>query len=456
MEIRSILLVDDEKILLETVSDDLREEGFHVIAAGNGEEALGHLSPEWPGIVVTDIKMPRMDGLTLMRRIREIDAGLPVILITGQGDVPLAVEAMRAGAFDFIEKPCSPGMVLKIVQQALEKRRVVLHETGKASPREKAGPAFADQIIGASPVIKDLRKLIRNLSDSHADVLISGETGTGKELVARCLHYESQLRRGFFVPINCGAIPESIIESELFGHEAGAFTGAQKRRIGKFEYANQGTLFLDEIESTPLPLQVKLLRVLQEREVERLGSNESIPLDIRVVAATKIDLERAGSEGLFRQDLFYRLNVIHLHLPPLRDRREDIPLLFQFFVAQACSRYQYPFPRWAPKFEVDLMSREWPGNIRELKNEAERFVLGTRLEPSNLLQDPGGLATQSSYNGKGCALSGKVNLYERTVIEKELIRQKGNIQKTCASLGVPRQTLYDKLTKHGLKRTDYV
>jgi two-component system C4-dicarboxylate transport response regulator DctD len=294
-----------------------------------------------------------------------------------------------------------------------------------------------------------LRSLIAQIADTDADVLILGETGTGKELVARSLHEQSRRRARNFVAVNCGALPESMIESELFGHEAGAFTGAQKRRIGKFEHANGGTLLLDEIENMPLPLQTRLLRALQERSIERLGSNELIPLDLRIVAATKIDLKEASAEGRFREDLYYRLNVVTLEIPPLRDRADDIPLLFQHFVQLAAIRYQREATPPGPAQVQRLVGHDWPGNVRELRNCAERFLLLGDCAPQQ------GDDAVSDPSGAGATLPEQVERFERALIDQALTRHHGSIKEALVTLGLPRKTLYDKMRKHGLDRRDY-
>jgi two-component system C4-dicarboxylate transport response regulator DctD len=294
-----------------------------------------------------------------------------------------------------------------------------------------------------------VRAAIDDVADTNADVLIIGETGTGKELVARALHQRSARRGRNFVAINCGALPESIIESELFGHEAGAFTGAKERRIGKFEHASRGTLFLDEIESMPLSLQIRLLRVLQERTIERLGSNVSISVDVRVVAATKGDLKALAAKGEFREDLYYRLDVIEIVLPPLRERREDIPYLFQHVALTAAARYEREPPPVSPEIMRRLMAQDWPGNVRELQNAAERFVLSPAAFSGRDEETPGA-------GSAGCTLAEKVRHFERALIEQALSEHGGNVTEAYAALGVPRKTFYEKMQKHGLSRRNHL
>lgn len=315
----------------------------------------------------------------------------------------------------------------------------------------------SNTIIGKSPAIERLRQIITNVADADADILLLGETGTGKDLVAQNIHQASKRKNHNFTAINCGAMPENIIESELFGHEAGAFTGADRRRIGKFEYANKGTVFLDEIESMPLHLQVKILRVIQEKVIERVGSNESIPLDIRIIAATKTDLKVASEKNLFREDLYYRLNVVQITLPPLRDRIEDLPLLFQHLVMDACSRYHQKTPPVpSPEYIQELKTRRWEGNIRELKNEADKFVLGlpqpSEAEAGNEVQR----SIQQTLKNPPTGLNNQLAVIEKSLIAQELTRNRGDIKKTYTNLGLSRQTLYNRLNALGLKRKDFI
>ncbi len=314
-EATDVFVVDDEKHLRITVAQTLSLAGHNPKSFDNAEHALHQLFPDWDGVVISDIRMPGMDGLAFMREALKIDRDIPVILISGHGDISMAVNAIREGAYDFLEKPFSNELLLDVVKRAQEKRRLTL-ENRQLRQDLEVNSIPGPRIIGKTRNMQQLLRMVSQIATLQADVLLFGETGAGKDQIARFLHEHSSRQGKNFVAINCGAVPESIIESELFGHESGAFTGAQKRRIGKFEHANGGTLFLDEIESMPLSLQVKLLRVLQERCIERLGSNELIPLDIRVIAATKVDLKQAAEAGNFREDLYYRLNVVTLEIPP--------------------------------------------------------------------------------------------------------------------------------------------
>lgn len=450
MDIRKkVIFIDDEQHIRQANKQTLELADLEVVCYGYAEDALPHLSREWPGVVICDIRLPRMDGLNFLLKVRKIDNDLPVILITGHGDISTAVQAMRDGAYDFIEKPYSAERLVKTVQRALEKRALTL-ENRILRQELKAHSAPGPRIIGKTPVMVELRSTIARIANTGADVLVVGETGTGKELVARSLHEHSKRRTKNFVAVNCGAVPEDIIESELFGHEAGAFTDAKTTRIGKFEHANGGTLLLDEIESMPLRTQIHLLRVLQERSLERLGSNRLIPLDLRVVAASKVDLLQAAETGTFREDLYYRLNVVCLKIPPLRARMEDIPLLFHHFLLVAGHRYQQEVPLPLASQMNALMSYSWPGNVRELRNAAERYVLlGNQCDWSldQLLSEDNQELDSS--------LSSKVEYYERGLIEQALVASNGCIKDVMDTLAIPRKTLYDKMRKYGLDKRDY-
>lgn len=439
-----VVLLDDDEHLRTALEQTFDLAGLKVQTSASAEGLLDALPKEWAGVVVSDIRMPGIDGVQLLEQLVKYDAQLPVLLITGHGDVPLAVQAMRAGAYDFLQKPFASDLLLDSVRRALAVRNLVLENRSLRL-------ALADQkllgerILGPSTQAQLLREQVSALADMQADVLILGETGSGKEVVARALHDLSSRAAAPFVAINAGALAESVIESELFGHEAGAFTGAQKKRIGKFEFANGGTIFLDEIESMSLDVQVKLLRLLQERVVERVGSNQLIPLDIRVIAATKEDLLVAADAGRFRADLYYRLNVAQIQIPPLRQRAEDILPLFQHFVIQACGKHHVTQePMLTAEQRAELLSHDWPGNVRELQNAAERFALGLGLavveQNKNELQALAGLP-----------LSQQVEAFERALIAAELAKSHSSLREVAQALQVPRKTLHDKIRKYDLQ-----
>ncbi|EFH13388.1 sigma-54-dependent transcriptional regulator, partial [Teichococcus cervicalis] len=343
-----VLFVDDDAMLREANLQSFALAGLQAMAVPSAARALEVVDDGFPGVVVTDIRMPGMDGLALFRRLRAADDGLPVILITGHGDIPMAVEAMRDGAFHFLPKPYPAEQLVTSVRHALEQRRLVLENRRLA--RAVALAEGDNTLLGAAPAMERLRATLRQIADAEIDVLVEGETGSGKDVVAGALHRWSRRAHRPFVALNCGALPESVMESELFGHEAGAFTGAQKRRVGRIEHADGGTLFLDEIEAMSPAMQVKLLRVLESREIAPLGTNEVRRLDLRVVAATKLPLIELVKRGGFREDLYYRLHVVTLRVPPLRERREDVPLLFAHFLERAARR----FGRAAPALDAAL------------------------------------------------------------------------------------------------------
>lgn len=436
----AVVFVDDEEDIRLAAEQTLELAGISVRACADGAAVLSGLSTDWPGILVTDIRMPGLDGLALLKAVVARDPELPVVLVTGHGDVATAVQAMRDGAYDFIEKPFDGDHLVDVVRRALEHRRLVC-ENRRLKERLAAQTDPTARLVGQSPAMERVREVIRNVAATDAHVLIHGETGAGKEVVARLLHDLSG-RDGNFVAINCGAMPESIFESELFGHEAGAFTGAERRRIGKFEHADGGTLFLDEIESMPLNLQVKLLRALQERAIERLGGNTLLPIDMRIVAATKTDLRAAADAGDFREDLYYRLNVVEILIPPLRVRGDDIALLFVHFMEQAAARFDRPLRPLSPGETARLMSHDWPGNVRELRNAAERRVLGL----------DGGVTAEPAPTR---ALPRQVEAFEKSLIVRALQTHRGSVKAAVAALGIPRKTFYDKLAKYGLSSADF-
>lgn len=433
-----VLFVEDDPAVRMGSTQALQLAGVAVRGFGSAEQVMPHLVPGFAGVLVTDVKLPGIDGLALLSHALGIDPSLPVILVTGHGDITMAVQAMRLGAYDFIEKPFSPEQLTEVVQRAMDKRALSL-EVDALRRKLEGYEAIEAKIIGRSSAMARLRRLVLDVAGTDADVLILGETGTGKELVARCLHDYGRRRTGHFAAINCGGMPEALFESEMFGHEAGAFTGAARRRVGKVEHARGGTLFLDEIETMPMGLQVKILRTLQERQFERLGSNELLPMDCRIVAATKADLLEAAREQKFRPDLYYRLSVVVLHIPPLRERREDIPLLFTHFAMQAALRYERELPAILPRHLQELMAHAWPGNVRELRNMADRFVLG--------LWD--GSADFGGTSQGIQPLDAQMAQFERYLIREAMEACGGSASAAAERLGVPRKTLYDKMRRLG-------
>jgi two-component system, NtrC family, C4-dicarboxylate transport response regulator DctD len=441
-----VIVIDDEEHVRRALAQSLDLVGFDPGTEESAEAALDHLSRSFPGVLITDVRLGGMDGLELLGRVKELDEDIPVILITGHGDVSMAVKAMHEGAFDFLEKPFDTERLIDAVSRAAQTRWLVM-ENRRLEEQLNARSSIDSVLLGASPAMSTMRNQLMTMAETDADILIMGETGSGKELVARCLHDFSPRKDAHFVAINCGALPEALIESELFGHVAGAFTGAQKTRVGKFQHAQGGTVFLDEIESMPLDLQVGLLRVLQERMVEPLGANASVPLDIRVIAATKTDLLDASSQGRFREDLYYRLSVMTVNIPPLRDRKEDITSLFQHFADISAKRQRRTCPLLSAETARQLMQNNWRGNVRELRNAAERFVLDLPPLP--------GLTNVADGAGETASLHDQVERFEKSLIENELRNSEGNVTEACRNLNLPRKTFYDKLTKYGLKRDSF-
>ncbi|MBK19790.1 MAG: hypothetical protein CMM52_13230 [Rhodospirillaceae bacterium] len=439
----NVIFVDDEQHLRTACSQALELAGFAVMSFESSNGVLEEISPDWDGVLVSDIRMAETNGLELMASALKIDSDLPIILITGHGDVPMAVNAMRDGAYDFIEKPFSSDVLVDAVRRGLDKRRLVLENRQLREALTK-GSRLENRLVGQSPSAIKLRDEITQFAGTDADVLVVGETGTGREQVAQALHEFSDRAKQRFVPVNCGALPATIIESELFGHEKGAFTGADQKRIGKFEYADGGTVFLDEIESMPLDLQVRLLRVLEQRKIVHLGSNTEIPFNVRIIAATKADLRDAVSAGTFRDDLYYRLNVLTISIPPLRDRLDDVPLLVTHFIDQEAIQFDRAADE-IPQPDLGLLSNyDWPGNVRELRNCVRRHVLG---QPVDL-----GTAAQGSNSKEvvGQSLAVQLATFEKRILQETLGRHDGRLKSTYEELGISRKTLYDKLKKFNL------
>ncbi|WJF90009.1 sigma-54 dependent transcriptional regulator [Paraburkholderia bonniea] len=434
-----VLYFEDDELVRRASVQSLQLAGFEVAGYASVEAAAGLINREFAGVIVSDIRLPGASGLDLLVQCREQAPDVPVILVTGHGDISMAVQAMRDGAYDFIEKPFASERLIETVRRAVERRKLVWENL--ALRRELAGQHTAvPRIIGRSAALEQVRRLIANVAPTDAPVLINGDTGAGKELIARSLHELSPRRDKAFIAINCGALPESMFESEMFGYEPGAFTGAAKRRIGKLEHASGGTLFLDEIESMPLALQVKLLRVLQEGVLERLGSNQPVRVNCRVIAAAKGDMSGHVASGAFRQDLLYRLNVVTIALPPLAERREDIVPLFEHFVLDAAVRYQRPAPFVSGPQQLRLMQHDWPGNVRELRNAADRFVLG-------VAEDALAAATPA---GQPLSLKERVEQFERALIAQALEQAGGAVALAADQLHLGKATLYEKLKRYGL------
>ena len=439
--VNQVAFIDDDDDLRAANVQALQLAGFEVLAFASAEAALKMLGPDFPGAVVSDIRMPRMDGRQLFRRLKEADPDLPVILVTGHADVAEAVEAMHEGAYDFVAKPYASERLVASIGRALEKRRLVLDNRRLRAAADSAQGDWP--LIGQTRVMERLRATLRQLADADVDVLLEGETGVGKELAARALHNWGRRHNRPFVAVDCAALPAGALDSELFGHELGAFNGAVRQRVGRIQQADRGTLFLDEIETLTLEAQGKFLRVLEEREVTPLGSNQVRTLDLRIVAAAKTDLSDAVTAGTFRADLLHRLDVVRLCIPPLRERRDDIPLLFGHFLARACERLNSPAPVIDEPVRWRLHNHSWPGNVRELSHYAQRVALG--------LADQGGAGA-----GAGAELPPlpeRVASYEAQAIEEALAASAGDIRATLEVLRIPRKTFYDKVERHGIDLT---
>ncbi|RTZ17966.1 sigma-54-dependent Fis family transcriptional regulator [Vibrio aquaticus] len=440
---KNITLIDDELDVVEAVSEMLELEGFSVTSFTDPKLGLKSLSLDSKQVVLCDVRMPNLDGLAMLDAIQSRAPKCQVILMSGHGDIPMAIEAMKLGAFDFIEKPLQSDELIEKLDLAATHIRNVPEVASESTQLP-----IEEVVIGVSSQMEMVRTQVLALARTGVDTIINGETGTGKEVIARALHQYSERRDKPFVAINCGGMTESIIESELFGHEAGSFTSANKKRIGKIEQAHGGTLFLDEIESMPIAVQIKLLRVIQERVIERVGGNSLIPVDIVVVAASKADLAELSKRGEFRADLFYRLNIASLNLPPLRQRKEDIQSLFRHFVVQASQKYKTrPSTLYSEQIQ-QLCRHDWPGNVRELRNVADRFVLGIVGEGFDLQAPP-------TQGNDAFAFEQQMEQYERNVLTEALIEMSGNINEVSLRLNLPRKTLYRKMKKHQLDKGNF-
>lgn len=440
-----IIIIDDDPNIIEALTEMLELEGFQVDSYVRAEKAAANIYQQDYAVILSDVRMPKMNGMSLLAQLQQLDKDLPVILMSGHGDIPMAIEAVREGAYDFLEKPLQPAQLLTLLKHAAEQRKLVL-ENRRLKDNVDKQSELEKSIIGDSVAIKTLRKQIPALAQANVDTIIYGETGCGKDVVARALHELSARKKGRFIAINCGGMSESLIESELFGHEAGSFTGANKRHIGKIEAADGGTLFLDEIETMPLAIQIKLLRVLQDRTIERVGSTTPIPVALTVIAASKDDLAKLSEASQFRKDLFYRLNVASLTIPPLRERPEDVLPLFHHYTSKAAQHFNKQPPQMTPAYADFLLQHPWPGNVRELKNAADRFVLGiSESFLATIKQDD---SVQGSYEER-------MEQFERHIIEESLKATHGLLNEAAELLDMSRKTLYRKMKKHQLDKQDF-
>jgi len=441
----SILVVDDEFSVRDSLYNWFKTEGYRVDTAENGMEALKKLQESQWDIVLVDIKMPRMDGMELQRHIKKIDNSIIVIVVTAYATVDTAVEAMKEGAFDYLSKPVDPDKLSILIRNAVNQKRLMVENLQLRQKVEEL--SLQDEIVGESPQIKKILEMIETVARTDATVMIRGESGTGKELVAQAIHAKSSRRYFPIISINCGAFPEGLLESELFGHEKGAFTGAQYKRKGKLEMANGGTIFFDEIGNITMKMQMDLLRVIETKQFTPLGSNKEVNVDFRIIAATNTDLEKKVAEKEFREDLYYRLNVFSIQIPPLRERTQDIPLIARYFLEKYARSMNKDVTDISPEAMKMLVQYNWPGNIRELRNTIERalVVVGKKnriaSEDLNLL-----------FLSKPSSPGDSLEEMEKTHIQRILEQSDWNISRSAETLKIDRVTLYNKIKKYGLQR----
>ena len=458
-----VLVIDDEAAIRDSLRMILEYEDYQFVGAASGQEALDVVKRERPDIVLLDIKMPGMDGMEVLRKLRALDEGLPVVMISGHGNTATAVEAIRLGAIDFLDKPLSSERVIVTLRNVLRQS-----ELSTENRDLKVAMESRYELVGQSPGLRNVLEAVTRAAPTNATVLLLGESGVGKELVARTIHRNSPRSGQRFVQVNCAAIPEELIESELFGHEKGSFTGATEKQVGKFEQADRGTIFLDEIGDMSQKTQAKVLRVLQEQEVERLGSARTIKVDVRVIAATNKNLEDAISRGEFREDLFFRLNVIPIVVPPLRERREDIPRLVQHFAKRTAEEHNLK-PKRFDQAAMDALQRyRWRGNIRELRNTVERLLIMSPTEyvrvddlpveirsgePARVsVAEPEGSAKGTETNTGPGTLREFKDAAERAYLVQKLRENNWNISRTAELIDTPRSNLYKKLEQYGIKQ----
>ncbi len=447
-----ILIADDEPLTLELIVERLQEEGYEVEVVSGGREAIEASKKSSFKVVLTDLSMPDMGGMQVLEHFAKHSPETLVIVLTGFGTIETAVEAMRRGAYDYLSKPANLDEIVLTLKRAVEHKD--LKEENVALRSQIMEQHRIERLIGQSAPMHHLHRIIKRVAKTDSTVLVTGESGTGKELIANAIHYQSTRRDMPFVPINCGAIPEELLESELFGHEKGAFTGAIKERRGRFELANKGTVFLDEIGEMSPKLQVKLLRFIQEMKFQRVGGSRTVEVDVRIVAATNKDLERAVAENEFREDLFYRLNVIPIHVPPLREREGDIAILIQLFLKQHCLKKTIPQKQMSPAAIESLEQYDWPGNVRELQNVIERMVILTDTDEIQLMDLPKRMqisqpieAIRTDLGVDGINLKETLDDLENRLILDALQRAGGVKNKAAKLLGLNRTTLIEKMKK---------
>ena len=442
-----LLIVDDEDIVRESLCDWLSSVGYNVLTASNGEEALRIIKQKNVKIMIADLIMPGMNGLELMKRARDIVPTISTVIITAHGTIQTAITAIREGAYDYIEKPFCPEKVELIIRNLVEHHHLVEENI---SLRRKVEDRYRfEGIIAKSPKMTKIFELIKTVAPTNTTVLITGESGTGKEIIARAIHRQSQRHNKPFIATSCAALPETLLESELFGYEKGSFTGAVERRKGKFEAADKGTLFLDEIGEIDANTQVHLLRALEEKKITRIGSNEEIEVDVRIVAATNRSLRTLIEQGKFREDLYYRLNVVTIDLPPLRSRREDILPLAEHFIKKYAKQNNSMVKGFSPEVVEFMLDYDWRGNVRELENMVERGVVLSKDKTITLAEFPQELTARAPAEGK------TLEVLERNHIQKVLEENGGNIVRTAKILGIHRMTLSNKLKKYNISANDF-
>jgi two-component system, NtrC family, response regulator AtoC len=455
----TILVADDEQNIRRVLAATLQKEGYEVISARDGEEAIARLSAGSIHVVVTDLKMPKVDGLQILEYVQRNQPQVPVIIITAHGTVDNAVQALKSGAFDYITKPFEKSDLIVTIAKAVKTENL-----SRRDFHTQANEPGRYRIIGQTQIMNDVYEVIEKVADTPSTVLITGESGTGKELIAAALHYNSSRKKRAFIKINCAAIPRELMESELFGHEKGAFTGAIGMKPGRFELADNGTLFLDEIAEIPVDMQVKMLRAIQEAEFERVGGIQTVSVDVRLVVATNRDLQKDVEEGKFREDLYYRLNVVPLHLPPLRERREDIPLLVKHFI----DKFNAKLDRSIEGISKDALNRvanyRWPGNIRELENVIERCILfteGSEIREADLPEElmdhshaAPSLATIDEDRSLKDIVKHATAELEKDLIVKALAETKGNVTQAARLLKISRKSLQNKMKEFGLRESE--
>jgi DNA-binding NtrC family response regulator len=444
----TVLVADDEKNIREGLREALMLDGYDVLLAADGREALDTVNRGDVDLLITDLKMPRLSGEELLKSVASQFPTVPVIILTGHGTIESAVQAMHDGAYDFLTKPVNLDRLSLLVKRAVASRELAVQNRAMQEELERRS-GFAS-IIGKSAEMKQVFDMVRQVAPSRSSVLITGESGSGKEMIAEALHYNSPRKDKSFIKLHCAALTESLLESELFGHEKGAFTGAIARKRGRFELAHLGTLFLDEIGEINQNVQIKLLRVLEEKKFERVGGEETIEVDVRLIAATNRDLKEAIAKGSFREDLYYRLNVVNIHIPPLRERKEDIPLLVAAFLKEFSQENGKPIEGIDPKARLALYNYSWPGNVRQLRNSVESAVVLSKGSTITLEDFPPNIRGETGVDTLRLSLGSSLAEMEKEVIRSTLAREGGNKSRTAEILGIGRKTLHRKIEEYGL------